>query len=798
MHIPAQEQLPPYRRKSKGGLLWLFGRNKSTTKSNQKFATLEGGENSQKSMMTSHILESSQNRAPLPVQQVRVSSPLPTVSSTTLQHGTSKTTLKSKLDKDPLVRTLASWDPPELFKAYPQAIKHARLRAPTAQIKTILQLYEEKKTANLEQDVEQNIALDHARDEGARKKREKAKRFRHSSLEITSKDGWVEKVYVLATSGYLLEYAGDGAFDRLPEKLMHLGRESAAFASDAITGEHWVLQVSRIANDDGVIPDEGPKSIFRKLGFGSGMRRSTSAFLLTFDSPEDMNSWLVAIRKEIEALGGRKYRPDVGMRRTNDEIARQLRERPSRRYFIQREPNHFGDKLPDARLEDMTDKEQWVKPRNLESLTITGRKPSIATQKSTESPSVSNATVSTDQAFLERLKETPRISYVSAGTKTWSTSRGSSPEPSPARAPFSPEDLIPKPVEDNTETLQILRARPSSQRFPASIPIVSKKHSMDVERGTGPSRAFSMVQPSADRASPPPLPNFNVPSFSKRYSCVTNPTLMSPKTSGSNTNEFRAPPLTDSNEHHKSPKQPRLSVEEKPHLSELIPQSSPLAISRSSDIYNTSSLLHSLTNSEDNSLHPKSDHLVSRRFSSLDYTRDVSRDSESAQSSFPHPPPMTALPALPRHQIQSFSPENHIQDQRTKSGNAENIGKKRRPVSMQVHSDPTTRSRYRPPKIGLQHPSEIDEHSLSTPITTIPKPRRAPPPPPLSLVQAPQVRNYQSASQATRPLLGDPLPELPLLAEIPSFLNLENSPLGSLEGPWNSSYAGSSQDMRVK
>lgn len=795
VQISAPEPLPLYRGKPKGGLLGFFDRNKSTTRSNQKLAlSPEGEESSAKPMVTSHTLGSSQNRAVLPAQGVRVSSPLSTVSSPALHRGTSKITLESKSDKDPLIKTLASWDPPELFKAYPQAIKHARLRAPTTQVKAILQLYHERKIASLDQNVEQNRALDHEKNEGAKKKREKAK---YSTLAITANDCWAEKVYVLATSGYLLEYAGDGAFDRLPEKLMRLGRESAAFASDAIAGEHWVLQVSRTADDDGTIPDEGPKSLLRKLGFGNGLRRSTPAFLLIFDSPEDMNSWLVAIRKEIEALGGRKYRPDVGRRRTNDEIARQLRERPSRRYFIKREPDRFGDNIPYASFEHMKDKTLWVKVKDHEPLTITGRRPSMASQKSVDSPSVSNATVSSRQAFLERLKETPRESYVSAGT-----SRGSSPEPSPARAPFSPEDLIPKPVEDNTDTPWISRSRSSTQQVSASKTIVSQNLNPDLERALGSPRTFSMTQSTADRASSPPPPNLCVPSFSKRYSCVTNLTLKSPSASGSNQNDCGAPPLTASNEHHKPLKQPGLSVEEKPRLSELSPQSSPPAISKSSDIYKTPSLVKSVTNSDNVPLCPKSDHLVSRRFSSLDYVREVSRDLESAQSSFPHPPPTTALPALPRYQLLPFSPENHIQDQRFSSGNAENIRRKRRPVSMQVRNDPTTRGRYRPPQIGLQHPSEIDEYSLSTPVTAISKPRRAPPPPPLVLVPAPEVRNHQGPSQPTRPLPGVSLPEFPSLADIPSFLVLENSPLSSLEGPWNPSYTGSLQDslqdMRVK
>lgn len=779
MQIPAQELLPWYRRKSKGGLLWLFRRNKSTT-SNNKSATSVEGEG-------------------FPSQEVRDSSHVSIVSSATLQHQTSKTALKSMSEKDALVKTLASWDPPELFKAYPQAIKHARLRAPTAQVKAILQLYEERKITSFEQEVEQNVLVDHVKNEGPRKKREKATRSKHSTSEITSNHGWTEKVYVLTTSGHLLEYAGDGAFDRLPEKFLPLGRESAAFASDAIAGEHWVLQVSRIANDDGIIPDEGPRSIFRKLGFGNDMRRSTSAFLLIFDSPEDMNSWLVLLRKEIEALGGRKYRPDVAVRRTNDENSRQLRERQTRRYFIKRDHNRFENEVPDASFGDTTDKKHCAKAGDDKLLSITDRRPSMATQKSMDSPSVSNATISSDQAILERLKETPRISYVSAATKTCSTSRGSSPEPSPARAPFSPEDLIPKPVKDSTGAKQISSARFPTQEIPTSPPIVSQKHNMDVDRGPKSSIAFSGTHSTAYRTLSPPTSSFSVSSFSQRYSCVTNLTLKSSSTSGSYLNDCRAPPLRAGNEHHKSPKQSRPSVEGKPRLSELVPQRSTAARSKSSDTYNILSPSHSRTKSDDNALRLKSNHPVPRRFSSLDCARDVSsRNLESAQSSFPHPPPTTALPALPRHQLLSFAPVNHIQDRLNNSSNTDNIRQKRRPVSLQAHSDPTTFNRYHQPKMRLQHPSEIDEYSLPTSITTNPKPRRAPPPPPLSLVPGPELRNRQRPSKATCSLPGQSSPEASSLANIPSFLNLEKGSLDSLEGPWNRSYTGSLQDMRIK
>lgn len=746
--------------------------------------------------------ESSQTRASLLSRELPAASPGSTTSTITMRRRTSTSKIHPKSDnKDVLART---WDPPELFKAYPQSIKHARLRAPALHIKGIIHQYEEKKPGGFEQGIAQNV--------------EQLKRYvgRKKEKEIDSKqrmlENWAEKIYVLATSGYLLEYASEGQFDRFPEKLMPLGSESVAFASDAIPGEHWVLQVSRIASDDGIASSAGPKPMFKKLWLGNYKKRSASTFLLVFDNPDDMNSWLVVIRKEIEALGGKKYRPDVGVLKIADEASKELRERPSRQDLVKRDPNRFADetKHPAGANSNQTGTSTT---RDLSITTL--KRQSLATQESAESPSPSNATVSTDQAQLERLKETPRASYVSAGGRT--LSRASSLEPSPARAAFSPEDLIPKPVEIETKSDVISRTQTKpSRRSIIQTPLPSQKERPDALGDIKPLRTYSIAsqkqltdalgevkslrtnsiasskkrtnglgdtkssctnsirEPKAPQPSSPITPI--IPTFSKRYSVVTNPVLISP----TKANDKEGRPQLTKNEALKPSAPPPQSPQERVSSSRkpLPSLRSKFSVPYTGSRFSRSSVISDVPTTPHP---PKPDPPSSRRFSSLDYGgRPRIRISEQAHSSSPHPPPTISLPPLPEQHLVISNTESY-QGRRFQGRNPEKFREIRRPVSMQIQSEAATRSQYRLLQKDLRTPSEPDFSLLARPKSL--KPHRAPPPPPLILVPQAGIRIREDPLQSTK------TPSDALLQEMnTSFLNLEHSPL--LPGSWNSSQVG--------
>lgn len=126
----------------------------------------------------------------------------------------------------PPTRTSTAWDPPPLFQAYPQAIKHAQLSASTLSTDTILRLSTTRQRQNSLRDEFAQTTPDEAQNAAPKKaERAKSKHRRQLSGSISKAD-WTHKIYVLVTSGYLLQYAGDGSFDRLPEKMMQLGKDS--------------------------------------------------------------------------------------------------------------------------------------------------------------------------------------------------------------------------------------------------------------------------------------------------------------------------------------------------------------------------------------------------------------------------------------------------------------------------------------------------------------------------------------------------------------------------------------------
>lgn len=806
-----QDPPPLNRERSKSSLFSFLGRSQSGNRSSQRLVgARESGEIPRQSFGMGGTRESSQTRASLLSRELPALSPRSTTTTITMQRRTSTSKKDLKLDSMEVpARTLGSWDPPELFKAYPQSIKHARLRAPALHAKSILHQYGEKKAGGLEQGMPQNTGQ-LKRHVG--RKKEKEKDFKQKILE---NDGWTEKIYVLATSGYLLEYAGEGTFDRFPEKLMSLGSESVAFASDAIPGEHWVLQVSRIANDDCLLSNAGPKSIFKKLWRVNDKKRSTSTLLLVFDNPDDMNSWLVLIRKEIEALGGKKYRPDVDVLKTADDTPKELRERPSRQDLVKRDPNRFAD---ETNHPANANSNQTGKSTNRDLSNITLKRQSMATQDSAESPSPSNATVSTDQAHLERLKETPRASYVSAGGRT--LSRASSLEPSPARAVFSPEDLIPKPVEIEISSDFILGPEAKSPRrsfFQMPLPsqkkrtdalgdlkssrtssIASQKKRTDALEGKNSLRINSVTsqrkridgqgdtkfssknsfrEPKSARPSSPITPNSIISTFSKRYSVVTNPVLISPSKADSKKGQ---PQLTKNEATKSFAPQPQPPQDEKLQPRRPLPSlRSKFSVPYTGSSFSRSSVVSYVPTATHP---PKPDPTPSRRFSSLDYGGNPRiRVSEHAHSSSPHPPPTMSLPPLPEQHME-ISNAGSYHDRRLRGRNLGESRKTRRPASMQAQPEYATRPKYPPFQNDLQIPSESDEIQYSVTPKSL-KPHRAPPPPSLILVPHVGIRIREDPLKSNKTSSDDFLQEMDT-----SFLNLEHSPL--LPGTWNSSEVG--------
>ncbi|KAL1649978.1 hypothetical protein SLS58_001354 [Diplodia intermedia] len=238
----------------------------------------------------------------------------------------------------------SNWEPPPLFQAYPQALKHAMLPATNASAEAIMSTQAHKRQYSiLKENLQSKLDLSNGGDEAspATEKLQKREKRMSTSSTLAAPD-MTHKIYVLSTSGHLLQYSGDGPSERMPEKILQLGRDSAAFACDLIPGKHWVLQISQSTTDDGTVTAQQPRSLLSRFRMqGAAAKRTTAILLLVFDAPEEMGEWLTAIRQEIDILAGRKTRSDVDQENSQENGGPKLTTMPSHRYYVQRDPSRF-------------------------------------------------------------------------------------------------------------------------------------------------------------------------------------------------------------------------------------------------------------------------------------------------------------------------------------------------------------------------------------------------------------------------------------------------------------------------
>ncbi|RDA91649.1 hypothetical protein CP533_0085, partial [Ophiocordyceps camponoti-saundersi (nom. inval.)] len=370
-----------------------------------------------------------------------------------------------------------------LCKAFPQAVRHVALPAATISADAILRLNERRHPTSLVDEAVQSLSRD----------RRKHRRNISASAE---KLEWTTKIFVLVASGHLLQYAGDGHFDRPPEKTLRLGPSSVAFATDAIPGRHWVVQVSSSTADASPPAETRSISILSKLPFRID-RRSTSNLLMVFESADVMEAWISALRTEIEKLGGKKNLSETGRPRTTESI-----HPPAQQWHGR--PNLAAD---DASRLHRPNRRRTREVRSSEGLTTSP----VAT---VDDDSASNSGLSQDEHHLESLREhSQRYSVVSSGQRTVLTSVGPSPEASPTR------EQVDDPSGHHAEV--VVRPRPNgcdiAVRRQSSMQIVGTFIDADRTGSQSPSiyRGDGVASPSGLY----PTPNFSVPqSSNRRYS----------------------------------------------------------------------------------------------------------------------------------------------------------------------------------------------------------------------------------------------------------------------------------------
>ena len=520
------------RRASKGGLRGMFTRTKGEEKSTVSPLKKE---NTPISATTAGARSPATSSQKAPRSATTVSSTLATPATPAVQgrhsrialRSSSSKSLKESKHKNPEDRSIpksiqafphaptrasAAWDPPPLFQAYPQSIKHATLAASNLSADAILRMSNHKKISILRNEVA-HVAEEDAMERNVTAKKAKTKHRRQLS---GSKADWTQKIFVLVTSGYLLQYAGEGTFDRLPEKMLQLGTESVAFASDTIPGKHWVLQVSQALDANGS-PSSDSRSLLSRLAFrGSDYRRTAISLLMVMDNAEDMESWLAVVRREIEALGGKKIVSETGRKSKTDEKVMQLRAQPSHRYLVQREAEH--------------DLPSQSSSSNSERLSMSDSRQSEVEQDvrsqvhDNTTNSLNSATNSSDGRHLETLTDsTNRLSYMSSGQHTLVTLQSSSASTSPTRDSCSTvDDFLPMHSKEEhhlrPNAAAISERMKSMQTVP--LPVIEAQS----KSGHRPHSTYGTPSPQALTSSSE-LHDFSGPDSSMKRSPLTDKNL---------------------------------------------------------------------------------------------------------------------------------------------------------------------------------------------------------------------------------------------------------------------------------
>ncbi|KAF1940001.1 hypothetical protein EJ02DRAFT_240900 [Clathrospora elynae] len=354
----------------------------------------------------------------------------------------------------PPPREFGSWDPPPLFQAFPQSLKHATVQACVFTPEALMRTQSQRRQAELMRE-----RMDTARDlptitetGGAETKKlgKTHKRLMSNSVLIPPTPELVNKIYILVTAGFVLQYAGDGPFDRLPEKVLKLGRESAAFACDLISGKHWVLQISSHAHDDGTF-ETGPKNslLSRLRSQNATLRKTATSFLLVLESAEEMDAWMSIVRKEIDNLGGVREMDDYERASSSidESWEKKSLETTSHRYRVTRDQNVVNNvvSMDSARPKIVTS--DWETSQSEQTASSADSSVQFGrwgnSRPSAEMSSVASTPVSQHQIQLDQLRGRSSFSFVSTATSasgagTRNTSRESSPAPqSPLKEAFS-------------------------------------------------------------------------------------------------------------------------------------------------------------------------------------------------------------------------------------------------------------------------------------------------------------------------------------------------------------------------
>lgn len=300
----------PSERTAKSRLRAIFTRTKSDNKIPQYMSTSDYVQTNFQSISTSTVTSTNPTNPATVTKRNR---------STTWTNRNPRQS--SRTFKDTSSRNMTSRDPPPLFQACLQARLSELLEVPSTLTDVLFRPAQQRRNSiSGEGSSRSSLADDESMGSPTKHKR---------NWSGASTCSMTQKLFVLLRNGFVLQYSADGLNDRLPERILELGPRSVAFASDAIPGKHWVLRISHDRHSSAV-PSHAPKHSWSKFGFRQPEnKRLVQDLLLVFDHADTLGSWLAAVRKEIELLGGLEYRPDSRHEDHKQEARRSLKAQKS-------------------------------------------------------------------------------------------------------------------------------------------------------------------------------------------------------------------------------------------------------------------------------------------------------------------------------------------------------------------------------------------------------------------------------------------------------------------------------------
>ncbi|WEW57189.1 hypothetical protein PRK78_002651 [Emydomyces testavorans] len=663
----------------------------------------------------------------------------------------------SKPIRDRKSRPHSSWQPPALFKAYPQAIKHATLPALNSSAETILRIQQQIKQGSQEN----NLEID------PMEKRDYKQAMK--AADAIHKMEWTRKIYMLVTSGYLLQYSGDGNFDRLPEMILELDEHSVAFASDAIPGKHWVLQVSQTFDENGTTTVDNKKNFLSRLRLSDSPKMAKS-FLLVLDNADDLAAWMVAMRREIEGLRGKEFVPETP---TVEEVPQTLHRYQS--MATMRNPARTQHSLANRSSRSVSSATLSPSTRTrLDEFT------DLPANRCTMAPSIEASSLSTmtTTSDIDRRGDGSRLSYISLSSRTIASSHASSPPSSSASVQYvMPKSTFvgsPKSAKSDARSMSI--DPPIRSVSVVQGPFALRRDSAFSKQNT----SQSAINPQLGKPTFVPTPNFSVPVFSKRFSSAYNSESSQACSNASISNPAAPPPATDS-----SCCSSETSIDSSPEDLEPIER----RLVRRPHVTKRNTLSSRMRNGNQSvdTLNSLNRHSSSQTKIAQTRTRRYSSSEHRVNIYSPISEVVPELPIINRHMVHSVQKTSPYHPSLAPSVTTapwhqwprdDRASSLHRPLSLQIKPTRTPYSK-RPPSHSITQLSSTSRASTAS--TTPTMPDYSPPLPPQDL-HKPTLSHQPSKSQTMFGPPPAPPPDCPL-PDIPPIIDFKTT----LDSSWNTS-----------